>query len=82
VPGDDTTITVVTVGTLWDIRPAVGPAVFRAVRTLVEPPDAGPTFTGHVTTGGVTMRYDDAPLEAFFSDDLFVEWVCQAVEAG
>ena len=38
----------------------------------MEPPDAGPTFTGHVTVDGVTTTYDDAPLESFFSDDAFV----------
>jgi hypothetical protein len=50
--------------------------IFRAVGTLVEPPDAGPTFTGHMTVDGVTTSYDDAPLDAFFTDDAFVGWVC------
>jgi hypothetical protein len=79
IPGDDSTFTVISSGTLWDIRSAGGKPIFRAVGTLVEPPDAGPTFTGHVTVDGVTTTYDDAPLESFFSDDAFVGWVCRAV---
>lgn len=79
VPGDDSTMTVITSGTIWDIRSVRGAPIFRAVGTLVEPPDAGATFTGHVTVDGVTTRYDDAPLESFFTDEAFVDWVCRAV---
>lgn len=79
IPGDDSTITVITRGTIWNIRSAGGKPIFRAVGTLVEPPDAGPTFTGRVTVDGITTRYHDAPLESFFSDDAFVGWVCRAV---
>lgn len=79
VPGDDTTITVITSGTLWDVRSVGRAPIFRVVGTLVEPPDAGPTFTGHVTVDGVTTSYDNAPLNAFLTDDAFVGWVCRAL---
>ena len=49
MPGDDRTRTIITQGVLWDIRSAQGAAVWRAVGTLVEPPDAVGTFSGHVT---------------------------------
>jgi hypothetical protein len=79
IPGDDATFTVITSGTLWDIRSVGNEPTFRAVGTLVEPPDQGPTFTGHVTVDGVTTSYDDAPLEAFFTDEAFVGWTCRAM---
>jgi len=79
VAGDDSTITVITTGTIFDIKPTHGRSLFRVVGTLVEPPDAEPTFTGRVTADGVTTRYDDAPLSSFFSEEMFVETVCQAV---
>jgi len=78
VPGDDSTLTVISSGTIWDIRPVNGPPVFRAVGALVEPFDGPATFTGHVTIDGVTTRYVDAPLESFFTFESFSEWVCQA----
>jgi hypothetical protein len=58
VPGDDTTFTIITDGVIWDIRSVHGPAIFRAVGTLVEPPGEQGTFTGHVTVDGVTTSYD------------------------
>lgn len=82
VPGDDRTFTVVTQGVPWDIRPVGGPAVFRAVGTLVEPPGEVGTFTGHTTADGVTTRYVDAPLDEVLPDDDFVEYVCRAVTGG
>jgi hypothetical protein len=82
VPGDDTTLTIITDGVIWDIRSVNGPAVFRAVGTLVEPPGELGTFTGHVTVEGVTTWYDDAPLDAFITDEKFVEWVCRAATSG
>lgn len=81
VPGDDSTMTIITTGTILDVQPVRGPSLLRVVGTLVEPPDGEPTFTGHVTTGGVTTRYEDAALFSFFSDELFIEAVCQAVTA-
>ncbi len=78
VPGDDSTRTIISSGTLWDVRPVSGPPVFRAVGTLVEPYDGPATFTGHVTIDGVTTRYVDAPLESFFTFEAFTEWVCRA----
>ena len=79
VPGDDSTITVITTGTIWDVRSVGRDPIFRAVGTLVEPPNAGPTFTGHVTVDGVTTSYNAAPLDAFFTDDALVDWVCRAL---
>lgn len=78
VPGDDGTRTIITSGVLWDIRPSHGPAQWRAVGTLVEPPDAEATFTGRVTTGGRTTHYVDTPLHEVLSDDTFVNAVCAA----
>lgn len=82
IPGDDSTFTVITTGTIWDIKPAQGRSLFRVVGTLVEPPDAEPTFTGRVTVDGVTTRYDEAPLSSFFSEEMFFETVCRAVTSG
>lgn len=56
-----------------------GPAVWRAVGTLVEPPGVSSTCTGHVTQGSTSTRYVDAPLPEVLSDDDFVEMVCRAV---
>lgn len=77
-PGDDSTRTIVSNGVLWDIRSAQGSAVWRAIGTLVEPPDAVGTFSGHVTTGSHTTRFDSAPLPEVLSDDTFVAAVCTA----
>ncbi|WP_344303214.1 hypothetical protein [Nocardioides bigeumensis] len=82
VPGDDSTITVITSGLLYDIRSSKGEAIFRAVGTLVEPPDAAPTFTGQVTIDGTTTTYVDALFDTFFTDDAFVGWVCRAITGG
>jgi hypothetical protein len=82
VPGDESTRTIVTHGTIWDIRPVGGPAIFRAVGTLVEPPDGTSSFTGHVTVDGVTTTYDGVPYKSFLSDDQFVSYVCRAATGG
>jgi hypothetical protein len=82
IPGDDQTVTVISHGTLWDIRGAHGPALFRAVGTLVEPYDGPPTFSGHVTVESVTTTYLNAPLDAFFDDSRFFSWVCEAATAS
>ena len=79
VPGDPSTITVITEGVPLDIRPVQGPAVLRMVGTLVEPPGEVGTFTGHVTDRGVTTHYDNAPLPEVISDEAFVSAVCEAV---
>jgi hypothetical protein len=78
VPGDDQTRTIISHGLLWDIRSVQGPAVWRAVGTLVEPPDAVGTFSGHVTDGSTTTRYEDTPLPEVLSDDTFIAAVCAA----
>jgi hypothetical protein len=82
IRGDDQTLTITTKGILWDLRPAQGPAIFRAVGTLVEPYDAAPTFSGQVTIPGESTRYDDAPLEAFLTDEFFVAALCEAATSG
>ena len=79
VPGDDSTFTIITTGTILDIRSVGRDPIFRAVGTLVEPPDAAPTFTGHVTVDGVSTSYNDAPLDSFLSDDALVRYLCRAV---
>ena len=79
VPGDDRTRTIITDGALWDIRSSQGAAAWRAVGTLVEPPDAVGTFTGHVTAAGKTTRFVDTPLPEVLSDETFVSAVCEAV---
>ena len=82
VPGDDTTRTIITSGTLWDVRSVGGASLLRVVGTLVEPPDEVGTFTGHVTRDGVTTRYVDASLdEASPEDELFAA-VCRAATEG
>ena len=78
VPGDDASITVITTGTILDVRPATGPSLLRIVGTLVEPPDAPATFTGHATVDGVTTRYVDAPIDRFFTFEVFADAVCRA----
>ena len=78
VPGDDRTRTINSQGILWDIRSAQGSAVWRAVGTLVEPPDAVGTFSGHVTAGTRTTHYENVPLPDVLSDDTFVGAICAA----
>jgi hypothetical protein len=77
-PGDDTTKTITTTGVIWDLRSDQGPALFRAVGTLVEPYDAAPTFTGLVTAEGVSTRYHEAPLFEILTEEFFVGAVCRA----
>lgn len=79
VPGDPSTITVITEGVPLDIRPAQGAAVLRMVGTVVESPGQVGTFTGHLTDHGVTTRYENAPLPEVVSDEEFVSAVCEAV---
>jgi len=79
VPGDDRTRTVTTQGLLWYIRSTHAGAVWRAVGTLVEPPDAVGTFSGYVTTAGRTTRFVNTPLPEVLSDDTFVAEVCAAM---
>lgn len=82
VPGDDRTRTIISDGLLWDIRSAQGSAVWRAVGTLVEAPDAVGLFSGQVTSGSQTQRFHDAPLPDVLSDDTFVGAVCAAATGG
>lgn len=82
VPGGASTFTIVTIGEILEIRPVDGPALFRAVGTLVEPPGEMGTFTGHVTADGVTTRYDDAPLDAVLPGEAFLAYVCRAATGG
>ncbi len=78
VPGDDTTFTVISSGTILKVRPVAGPALLRIVGTLVEPPDSPATFSGNVTVDGVTTRYADVPYDSVFTFELFADAVCRA----
>lgn len=78
VPGDLDTVTITTSGVIWDLRPAHGPAIFRAVGTLVEPAGQVPTFSGRVTIDGEGTNYQDVPLDSFLTDERFVNWLCRA----
>lgn len=82
MPGEEATRTIVTQGVIWDIRPVQGPATWRAVGTLVEPPDEVGRFSGQVTDHGVSTRYDQAPLDQVLPDELFVWLVCEAATEG
>lgn len=82
VPGDDSTFTIVTTGTILDIRPVGGPAALRVVGTLVEPPGEIGTFTGHVTRGDGTTRYVATPYDQVLPEDEFLGTVCRAATAG
>lgn len=82
VPGDDSTFTVVTTGTILDIGPVGGSAVLRVVGTLVEPPGETGTFTGHVTRADGTTRYVDAPYDEVLPEDEFLDAVCRATTGG
>ena len=78
VRGDDTTVTVITSGTIWDIRTVGRPSIFRAVGTVVEPPGATATFTGRVLRDGVPERYTDAPLDTVLPEEEFLDHACRA----
>lgn len=82
VPGDASTSTVVTTGTIWDVGPVGDPSILRVVGTSVEPPGEVGTFTGHVTRDGVTTRYEDATLDEAMSEDDLFEAVCRATTGG
>ncbi len=77
-PQDAAIRAITTKGVLWDLRPAQGPAIFRAVGTLVESYDEGPVFSGQVTINGESSRYGDVPLETFLTDEFFVTAECEA----
>jgi hypothetical protein len=78
VPGDDSTRTIISSGTILEIRGATGRALLRVVGTLVEAPDAPATFSGHVTVDGVTTRYVDGAYDSIVPFELFADAVCQA----
>lgn len=82
VPGDESTRTIVTTGTIWEVRGAVGAPLLRVVGTLVEPPGGVATFTGHVTRDGVTTRYDDAPLDVASPEGELLDAACRAATGG
>ena len=82
MPGDDSTRTIVTSGTIWDVRGAGGASLLRTVGTLVEPPGEVGTFTGHVTRDGVTTRYEDAPLDEASPEGELFATVCRAAAGG
>jgi hypothetical protein len=76
VPGDDSTLDVISDGVLWDIQAANGRPVWLVVGTLVEPHDGPATFTGHATKEGVTTRYVDAPLQEVLDENWFFAQIC------
>lgn len=78
VAGDDTTRTIISSGTVLEVRPVTGPALLRIVGTLVEPPDAPATFSGNITVDGVTTRYADVLYDSVFTFELFADAVCRA----
>lgn len=78
VPGDDSTFTVITTGTIWDVRPVGGPPIFRVVGTLVEPPDGAATFTGRALFDGAVTSYDDEPLDLDVIVGQLLEAACRA----
>jgi hypothetical protein len=82
VPGDDSTLTIITTGTIWDIRPVDGPALVRVVGTVVEPPGEVGTFSGQVTREGVTTRHEDEPLDQIMPEEYFFDAVCRAAKGG
>jgi hypothetical protein len=82
VPGDDATRTIITSGTLYDIRGVRGPALFRMVGTLAEPPGEVGRFSGHVTRDGVTTTYGDAPIDVVLPEEDFLDYVCRATIGG
>lgn len=82
VPGDDSTVTIITTGTIWDIRPVDGPAIVRVVGTVVEPPGVVGTFSGQVTREGVTTHHEDEPLDEIMPEEYFLETVCRAAAGG
>ncbi|MCY7363824.1 MAG: hypothetical protein LH469_00635 [Frankiaceae bacterium] len=77
-PGDDTTRTIISSGTILEVRPVTGPALLRIVGTLVEPWNASATFSGNITVDGVTTRYADVPYDSVFTFELFADAVCRA----
>ena len=78
VPGDDSTFTVITSGTILDVRPVGGPAIFRVVGTLVEPPEGDATFTGHVRYDGTVTSYDREVLDIAVLEEQLFEAACRA----
>jgi len=78
VPGDDTTRTIISSGTVLEVRPVTGPALLRVVGTLVEPPDAPATFSGNITVDSVHTRYADVRYDSVFTFELFADAVCRA----
>ncbi|WP_377641320.1 hypothetical protein [Oryzobacter terrae] len=80
VPGDLSSMTVITEGVPMDIRSVRGAPVLRLVGTLVEPAGQVGTFTGHVTERGVTTRHENVPLDEVLSDEVFIGAVCEAVQ--
>jgi hypothetical protein len=78
VPGDDTTVTVISTGSLLDIRSVGRPAIFRMVGTLTEPPGEIGTFTGQAFRDGAPTRYEDAPLDVVLPEEDFLDYACRA----
>ena len=77
VRGDDSTITVTTIGTLWEVRQRVhGPPVLRVVGMAVEPYNGPATFSGRITTANGTQSYQNVSLDVPI--ELFLTAACEA----
>lgn len=78
VPGDASTFTVISSGTIFDVRPVGGPPIFRVVGTLVEPPEGDVTFTGQVRLDGTVTSYDGEVVDIAVLEDQLFEAACRA----
>ena len=76
VPGDDSTRTITSIGTLWDVRRVDGAPLLHVVGISVEPYNGAATFSGWITTGGGTEHYRDVSLDVPI--ELFFVAVCDA----
>lgn len=82
VPGDASTFTVITSGTIFDVRPVGGPPIFRVVGTLVEPPEGAVTFTGQVRIDDTVTSYDGELLDIAVIEEQLFEAACRAATEG
>lgn len=78
IPGDVSTMTVITEGVPLDVRSAQGRSLLRTVGTYTEPTGEVGTFTGHLTADGVTTHYDGVALPDLFSEEQFIAAICLA----
>jgi hypothetical protein len=80
VPGDFSTGTQVTKGSLWDFRTNDGRIIYRTVGTLTEPHDGEATFTGSVNREGTITRVVDAPLSEVIDEEWLFGKLCAVTD--